>query len=92
MKTLAGTLAIPLILLSLILPLPWLAGAATVTVTDCGDTGAPGQLRTLINTNNAGAGGDVINVPACHVNLTTPANPIIISKSVTINEILSRSV
>src|SRR5262245_22330821 len=84
MKIPTGTVAIALTLLSLTLPRPWLADAATVTVTNCGDTGAPSQLRTLINANNAGAGGDVINVPACQINLTTPVNPLTISKSVTI--------
>src|SRR5262249_55196902 len=85
MKPSNGALVITLILLSVGLPLPWLASAAIVTVTDCGDTGAPGQLRTLINNNNAGAGGDVINVPTCMITLTTPASPLTISKSVTIN-------
>ncbi len=43
---------------ALILPRPILA--ATLTVTDLGDTGAPGQLRTLIN---AAAPGDTILIP-----------------------------
>jgi hypothetical protein len=87
MKTRTGALVVTLVLLGLLPPLPWLAAAATVTVTDCGDTGGPGQLRTLINNNNAGAGGDVINVPACMITLTTPPspNPLTINKSVTIN-------
>ncbi len=84
MKTRTGTLVVTLVLLSLSLPIPWLATAATVTVTDCGDTGGPGQLRTLINNNNAGAGGDTINVPACTITLTTPASPLTITKNLTI--------
>ena len=65
------------------MPLPWLASAATVTVTNCGDSGAPGQLRTLINNNNARAGGDVIEVPACTITLTM-ASPLIVTKDVTV--------
>ena len=49
-------------------PLP--ASAATLTVTDFGDTGAPGQLRTLIN---AAAGGDTIIIPAGTIRLITLA-------------------
>src|SRR5262249_60822974 len=36
------------------------SGASVLVVTDLGDTGAPGQLRTLIN---AAAAGDTIVVP-----------------------------
>ncbi len=44
--------------------------AATLTVTDLGDTGAPGQLRTLIN---AAAPGDTILIPAGTITLKGPA-------------------
>jgi LPXTG-site transpeptidase (sortase) family protein len=43
------------------------AYAATFTVTDCGDSGAAGQLRTLMN---AAASGDTINIPACTITIT----------------------
>ncbi len=43
------------------------AHAATVTVTDCGDSGAAGQLRTLMN---AATSGDTINIPACTITIT----------------------
>jgi hypothetical protein len=39
-------------------------------VTDFGDSGAPGQLRTLIN---AAAPGDTIVVPAGTITLSGPA-------------------
>ncbi len=44
--------------------------AVTLAVTDCGDSGAPGQLRTLIN---AAAPGDTLRLPACTVTLTGAA-------------------
>jgi hypothetical protein len=44
--------------------------AATFTVTDCGDSGAAGQLRTLMN---AAASGDSINIPACTITITGAA-------------------
>lgn len=46
------------------------ADAATLTVTDLGDSGAPGQLRTLIN---AAAPGDTINIPAGTITLAGAA-------------------
>jgi hypothetical protein len=49
------------------------AEAATLTVTDCGDTtpgGSSGQLRKLIND---AASGDTIVVPACTITLTGAA-------------------
>jgi hypothetical protein len=44
--------------------------AATLTVTDFGDSGAPGQLRTLID---AAASGDTIVIPAGTIMLTGAA-------------------
>ncbi len=55
------------------------ASAATLTVTDLGDTGAPGQLRTLIKT---AAPGDTTIIPAGTINLL--AGVLAISKSLTI--------
>jgi hypothetical protein len=52
-------------LLTVLLLTPTLCAAATVT--DCGDSGAPGQLRALINT---AASGDTITLPACTITLT----------------------
>ena len=46
------------------------AFAAVLPVTDCGDSNAPGQLRTLINAAQA---GDTILVPGCTIVLTGPA-------------------
>jgi hypothetical protein len=49
---------------------PTPAGAALLTVTDCGDTtpgGTAGQLRRLITD---AAAGDIIVIPACTINLT----------------------
>jgi hypothetical protein len=60
-----------LFLLSLIALTVLPARAATHTVTDCGDNGGAGQLRTLIN---SAAGGDTINIPACTITLTGAAN------------------
>ena len=47
------------------------ASAATLAVTDPGDTGAPGQLRSLIN---AAAPGDTIVIPPGIITLITFAN------------------
>jgi hypothetical protein len=47
------------------------AAAATLSVTDLGDNGAPGQLRTLIN---AAAPGDTVVIPAGTITLTGVAN------------------
>lgn len=52
--------------LALVAPNPG-AHAATVLVTDCGDSGQPGQLRHAIST--AGP-GDTIQLPGCTVTLT----------------------
>jgi hypothetical protein len=41
--------------------------AATRTVTDCGDSGQPGQLRQAIS---AAGPGDVVQLPACTIVLT----------------------
>jgi hypothetical protein len=49
---------------------PHLISATTRTVTDFGDTGAPGQLRTLIN---AATPGDTIVIPPGTITLTGPA-------------------
>ena len=46
-----------------------LAGAATLTVTDFGDSGAPGQLRTLINQAEP---GDTIVIGAAPLSANTP--------------------
>ena len=43
------------------------AYATTVTVTDCGDSGAAGQLRTLMND---AVSGSTINIPACTITIT----------------------
>jgi len=59
-----------IILLGLITLTVLPARAATHTVTDCGDSGAAGQLRTLIN---SAANGDTINLPACTITLTGAA-------------------
>ncbi len=62
-------LAVPL---GVALSLGWSgsAGAATLTVTDFGDNGSPGQLRALIN---AAAAGDTIVIPAGTITLAGPA-------------------
>ncbi len=74
MKIRARMLAVAVaMLLTLTLPGTPPASAATLTVTDCGDTtpgGGPGQLRTLIT---AAASGDTIVVPACTITLTGAA-------------------
>src|SRR5262245_37164550 len=57
-------------LLAISAALPVSLLAATLTVTDCGDTvpgGAPGQLRRLIT---EAAPGDVIVIPACTIQVT----------------------
>ncbi|MFO1519187.1 MAG: choice-of-anchor Q domain-containing protein [bacterium] len=57
-----------------ILSFPTLCRAATLTVTDCGDTvpgGATGQLRKLINQASA---GDTIVIPACTITLQGAAS------------------
>jgi hypothetical protein len=71
-RVLALVLLVAPLLIGLTLGSPFLqvAHAATWTVTDCGDTNAPGQLRTLLN---AAGDGDTIIVPACTITLT-PAN------------------
>jgi hypothetical protein len=72
-------------LLTVVLAVPGLSAAATWTVTDFGDTGAPGQLRTLLD---AAASGDTIVIPAGTITLTGPADDsgggLAITKSVTI--------
>jgi hypothetical protein len=56
--------------------------AATLAVTDCGDTGGPGQLRTAIV---AATPGDTITVPACVITLALAAGgQLTINKSLTI--------
>jgi hypothetical protein len=78
------TFAFPLALVALAtgagVPTPALA-ATTHTVTDCGDTGAPGQLRSVIT---AAAAGDTVEIAACTVTLTAPASPLTVSVDLTI--------
>src|SRR5258708_6892186 len=50
--------------------MPWTATAAIVVVSDFGDSGAPGQLRTLIS---AAAAGDTIVIPPATIVLTGAA-------------------
>jgi hypothetical protein len=50
------------------LTVPLVAFGATLTVTDLGDTGAAGQLRTLLN---VAAPGDTIVIPSGIITLTT---------------------
>src|SRR5262249_56728557 len=71
-----------LLLFPLAVPAPPPARAATLTVTDCGDSGAAGQLRQVIA---AAASGDTITVPTCTITLTTPASPLTINKNLTIS-------
>jgi hypothetical protein len=63
-----------LVVLIALLTLPVsMVRAATLAVTDCGDTtpgGGPGQLRKLIND---AVSGDTISVPACTITLTGAA-------------------
>ena len=66
-------------LLATVIFFPSPAIAATLTVTDLGDSGAPGQLRTLIN---AAAPGDTTIMPAGTINLL--AGVLAIGKSLTI--------
>src|SRR5262249_41195827 len=82
MKTHARTFAVALVLLfTLAVPAPPPASAATLAVTDCGDSNAPGQLRTLIA---AAAAADTITIPAiCTVTLTQGI-PLTIDQSLTI--------
>jgi hypothetical protein len=58
-------LAVLTLLVTLTSPPP--AGAATRTVTDCGDTGSPGQLRFVIG---SAAPGDTIVIPACTIDIS----------------------
>ena len=56
-----------LALVSLMVLLEGWASASTLTVTDFGDTGAPGQLRSLVN---AAVSGDTILIPPGTIVLT----------------------
>lgn len=58
------------VVLAVALLTPGPVGAATLIVTDLGDGGAPGQLRTLIN---QAAPGDTIVIPAGTITLTGAA-------------------
>jgi len=73
------------LLLTVTLAAPELGAAATLTVTNFGDSGAPGQLRTLLD---AAAPGDTIVIPAGTITLTGPADAsgggLPITKTVTI--------
>jgi hypothetical protein len=60
-------LAVFTVLITLTWFLASLASAATRTVTDCGDTGSPGQLRFLIGIASP---GDTIMVPACTIDIS----------------------
>jgi hypothetical protein len=57
-----------ILLFTLTLPVPPPAGAATLTVTDCGDSGAAGQLRQVIA---AATSGDTVMIPSCTIPLGT---------------------
>jgi hypothetical protein len=57
-----------IVLFTLTLPVPPPAGAATLTVTDCGDSGAAGQLRQVIA---AATSGDTVMIPSCTIPLGT---------------------
>jgi len=81
METLARTVVLALVLLTLALSEPPPARAAILAVTDCGDSGGPNQLRQVIA---AASSGDTINIGACTITLTV-ASPMIINKSLTIN-------
>src|SRR5262249_46580882 len=71
-----------LLLLTLAVPGPPPARAATLTVTDCGDSGGPNQLRQVIA---AAAPGDTINwMTPCMTTLTTAMSPLTIIKDLTI--------
>jgi predicted outer membrane repeat protein len=61
---------VPALVLVIALLCPRGVRAATLTVTDLGDSGAPGQLRTLMN---AAAFGDTMIIPAGTITLTGPA-------------------
>jgi hypothetical protein len=61
---------LPAALLAVAFALPCFASAATLTVTNLGDSHSPGQLRTLIN---AAAPGDTIVIPAGTITLTGAA-------------------
>jgi putative Ig domain-containing protein/CARDB protein len=63
--------------------LAWAASpdAATLTVTDLGDTGAAGQLRTLIT---GAAAGDTIVVPAGTITLNAALGQLVLSKNLII--------
>src|SRR3990172_2667293 len=65
---------VPMLVLVIALLCPRGIWAATLTVTDFGDSGAPGQLRTLIN---AAAPGDTIVIPAGTITLTGPAGELL---------------
>src|SRR5216117_1439627 len=54
--------------------------AAIRSVTDCGDTGLPAQLRQVVNTASA---GDTILVPACTIVLN--AGALVVGQSVTVS-------
>ena len=54
--------------------------AAIRSVTDCGDTGLPAQLRQAVNTASA---GDTILVPACTIVLN--AGALVVAQSVTVS-------
>src|SRR5437867_7850424 len=54
--------------------------AAIRSVTDCGDTGLPAQLRQVVNTASA---GDTILVPACTIVLN--AGALVVAQSVTVS-------
>jgi hypothetical protein len=61
---------VPAALLAVLLVWVSPISAATLTVTDLGDSGAPGQLRALID---AAASGDTIVIPAGTITLTGAA-------------------
>lgn len=69
------------LLACLAVAVPRIGGAAVLVVTDFGDSGAPGQLRTLIT---LAAPGDTIVIPPGTIALAAPGGDLDINKTLTI--------